>query len=83
MGVTYTGSSTKLSEHGGFAHDDTNVVLLVSNPGIIPRTVYTAVGTNQIAPTILSVLGLNPRSLDAVRSEGTPILPDIRLDSVY
>jgi hypothetical protein len=83
VGVTYTGSSTKLSEHGGFAHDDTNVVLLVSNPGIIPRTVYTAVGTNQIAPTILSVLGLNPRSLDAVRSEGTPILPDIRLDSVY
>src|SRR5579863_915733 len=37
-GVTYTGSNTKQMEHGGFAHDDTNVMLLVSNPAISPRT---------------------------------------------
>lgn len=24
VGVTYSGSKAKLSEHGGFAHDDTN-----------------------------------------------------------
>ncbi|MGB6689001.1 MAG: alkaline phosphatase family protein [Terracidiphilus sp.] len=77
VGVTYTGSSTKLAEHGGFAHDDTNVVLLVSNPEIRPRNVYTSVGTNQIAPTILRSLGLDPHSLDAVRLEGTKSLPDL------
>ena len=32
VGVTYSGSKAKLSEHGGFAHDDTNVILLLSNP---------------------------------------------------
>ena len=77
VGVTYTGSAAKLAEHGGFSHDDTNVILLVSNPAFSPRTVYTGVGTNQVAPTILKALGLNPSSLDAVRLEGTPVLPDI------
>jgi hypothetical protein len=32
VGVVYTGSQSKQSEHGGFAHDDTNVMLLLSNP---------------------------------------------------
>jgi hypothetical protein len=77
VGVDYTGSSKKLEEHGGFAHDDTNVVLLVSNPGIPPRTVHSSVGANQIAPSILRALGLDPASLDAVRLEGTPVLPDL------
>jgi Type I phosphodiesterase / nucleotide pyrophosphatase len=79
VGVTYTGSSAKLSEHGGFAHDDTNVILLLSNPALEPRTVYSGVGTNQVAPTILHALGLDPRSLDAVRLEGTPVLPYVNL----
>lgn len=79
VGVTYTGSSAKLSEHGGFAHDDTNVVLLVSNPDIAPRVVSTSVGTDQVAPTILEELGLNPQNLDAVRLEGTPVLPGLSL----
>jgi len=39
IGITYTGSSKKLAEHGGFAHDDTNVVLLLSNPDFQPRIV--------------------------------------------
>ena len=77
VGVTYTGSASKLSEHGGFAHDDTNVILLVSNPAFEPRTVYSEVGTLQVAPTIIKALGLNPTSLDGVRLEGTPVLPDI------
>jgi hypothetical protein len=75
VGVTYTGSTKKLAEHGGFSHDDTNVVLLVSNPSIAPKTVYSSVGTNQIAPTILTELGLDPKSLDGVRLEGTAVLP--------
>ena len=75
VGVTYTGSTKKLEEHGGFSHDDTNVMLLLSNPSFAPQTVYTSVGTNQVAPTILNSLGLDPSSLEAVRLEGTAALP--------
>jgi hypothetical protein len=74
-GVVYTGSTKKQAEHGGFALDDTNVMLLVSNPTIRPRSVTSFVETSQVAPTVLKVLGLNPRNLDAVRVEGTPVLP--------
>jgi arylsulfatase A-like enzyme len=74
-GVVYTGSLKKQAEHGGFAHDDTNVMLLISNPHISQETVTSFVETTQVAPTILSVLGLDPNSLDAVRIEGTPVLP--------
>jgi len=80
VGVTYTGSKTKLAEHGGFSHDDTNVILLLSNPAFAPRTVYSGVGINQVAPTILSALGLNPNSLDGVRLEGTSVLPEVNLN---
>jgi len=78
VGVTYSGSHSKLSEHGGFAHDDTNVVLLLSNPSFTPRTVNSGVGTAQVAPTILKALGLNPADLRAVRVEGTPVLPAVQ-----
>jgi len=33
------------------------------------------VQTKQIAPTILDLLGLDPRTLQAVREERTPALP--------
>jgi arylsulfatase A-like enzyme len=77
VGVVYTGSSKKQAEHGGFAHDDTNVMLLVSNPNLRPGTVTTFVETTQVAPTILHILGLAPSSLDAVRHEGTAVLPGL------
>jgi len=78
VGVVYTGSLKKQSEHGGFAHDDTNVMLLVSNPGIREaRTVTSLVETSQVAPTILQLLGLDPTALDAVKIEGTPVLPGL------
>jgi hypothetical protein len=77
VGVTYSGSGKKLAEHGGFAHDDTNVMLLLSNPGFRPQTVTTPVTTMQIAPTILRALGLDPEALDAVREEGTQTLPKV------
>jgi len=75
VGVTYTGSTKKLAEHGGFAHDDTNVMLLLSFPSFHPMTVHAEVGTAQVAPTILEALGLDPSTLLAVRSEGTAVLP--------
>ena len=69
-----------IADHGGFAHDDTNVVLLVENPAFRSQTVSAGVGTNQVAPTILKALGLDPESLQAVRIEGTPVLPQVPLD---
>jgi hypothetical protein len=80
VGVIYTGSAAKQEEHGGFAHDDTNVMLLLSNPSFKKRTVYSEVGTLQIAPSILTALGLNPNKLDGVRLEGTGVLPGVDLD---
>ncbi|HKF46907.1 MAG TPA: alkaline phosphatase family protein [Terracidiphilus sp.] len=79
IGVTYTGSNSKQMEHGGFAHDDTNVMLLLSNPGFKPRTVYSEVGTLQVAPTVLQALGLDPNLLDGVRLEGTAVLPAVQV----
>ena len=77
VGVIYTGSLKKQEEHGGFAQDDTNVILLVSNPSIESRTVQSFVETTQVAPTILKLIGLDPNRLDAVKKEGTPALPGI------
>ena len=81
IGVTYSGSGKKLAEHGGFAHDDTNVMMLVANPSMSPWTVTSPVETDQIAPTILAALGLDPDKLTAVQKEGTQILPGLGLDS--
>jgi arylsulfatase A-like enzyme len=77
IGVTYSDSKSKLAEHGGFSHDDTNVILLVSNPGLHSSTITAPVETAQVAPTILKALSLNPYSLQAVRAEGTPLLPGV------
>ena len=77
VGVTYTGSNKKLEEHGGFSHDDTNVLLLLANPGFKAKTVTIPTVTGQVAPTILEMLGLNPNLLDAVRLEGTAVLPGV------
>lgn len=77
VGVTYSGSTTMIADHGGFAHDDTNVVMLVANPNLRAQTVYTGVSTMQVAPTIIDVLGLRPGLLDAVRMEGTEVLPAV------
>jgi len=75
VGVTYSGSTAKLAEHGGFSHDDTNVILLLSNPSYQAKTIREGVGTVQVAPTILQTLGINPTALSAVRAEGTSVLP--------
>jgi hypothetical protein len=77
VGVTYSGSTAKQDEHGGFANDDTNVMLLVSNPDFAPQTITSFVETKQVAPTILEALGLDPNQLTAVQAEGTPVLPGL------
>lgn len=77
VGTVYTGGKKKVAEHGGFAEDDTHVMLVVSGPTITSGTVTGSVQTTQIAPTILSALGLNPQSLQAVQLENTPVLPGL------
>jgi hypothetical protein len=77
VGVTYSGSTTMIADHGGFAHDDTNVMLLVSHPCFQPQTVFAETATTQVAPTIVRALGLNPSALTAVKAEGTPLLPEV------
>jgi hypothetical protein len=50
-------------------------MILFSNPAFEPKTVTVPVETIQVAPTILEALGLNPNELQAVRKEGTGVLP--------
>lgn len=71
--------ATKRVEHGGFLDDDRHVALLVSgpmlaNPGLVVRT---PVSTTSVAPTVLALFGLDPDRLDAVRLQGTHLLPRI------
>jgi hypothetical protein len=77
VGMTYSGSTTMIGDHGGFGHDDTNVMLLVENPRITPQTVSVTTRTAQVAPTILQALGMDPLALEAVSAEGTEPLPGV------
>jgi hypothetical protein len=75
-GVIYTTYAGTIAEHGGGTQDDRNVVLLIVPGGTNhhPATVYATVTTTQIAPTILTYLGLDPHRLQALRQEPTNAL---------
>jgi hypothetical protein len=81
VGVVYTGGQAKVSEHGGFAYDDRNVLLIVSNSSYSPGTYTSAVETRQVAPTIVQALGYQPSALQAVQQEGTEVLPGLPFTS--
>jgi hypothetical protein len=76
-GVVYTGKKGKIAEHGGDNPQDRDVPLVVYGDGLkhAGSLVDNPVETTQIAPTILTLLGLNPRDLQAVVQEGTAVLP--------
>ena len=77
-GVVYTGGTSKIAEHGGDDTQDRNVPILVVLPGQTSgTTISTPVETTQIAPTILTLLGLDPNQLQAVQIEHTQVLPGI------
>lgn len=71
------GGTKKIAEHGGVASDDRAVPLVVSGPDVEARAIAAPVATTQIAPTILRLLGLDPRALQAVCQEGTRVLPGL------
>jgi hypothetical protein len=77
IGVTYSSSTAMIGDHGGFGHDDNNVVMLVANPSFKAQTVSNLTATTQVAPTIIKALGLNPSLLNAVQLEGTSVLPEV------
>jgi len=76
-GVIYSTSIKKVAEHGGGTNDDRNVALLVVDGSgwSHSRKVRDNVTTTQVAPTILSWLGLKPTALTAVVSAHTQVLP--------
>ena len=77
-GVIYAKTTaTKIAEHGGFSDDDTHVALFIANPHLNKGTISTPVQTEQIAPTILQLLNLDPNSLQAVGIEHTQLLPGL------
>ncbi len=74
-GVVYTSKTKKIAEHGGDDPQDRNVPLVVSGPRIRHDTQRGPVGTTQIAPIILALLGLDPGALQAVAAERTATMP--------
>ena len=77
VGTIYT-TGSKIAEHGGDNPGDRHVLLVVYAPGTVrPGQSCDSVETTQVAPTILKLLGLSPRSLQAVREEGTQVLPGL------
>jgi hypothetical protein len=82
VGVVYTGGTAKIAEHGGANPQDRDVPLVVTTagPGAVKaighgRADHGTVETTQIAPTILTLLGLDPAQLQAVQIEHTKSLP--------
>jgi arylsulfatase A-like enzyme len=75
-GIVYA-KPTKLAEHGGMHSGDRHVLMVVNGPGVRAQIKSAPVETTQVAPTVLSLLGLDPSDLRAVRVEGTRVLPGI------
>jgi hypothetical protein len=76
-GVIYA-DAPDIAQHGGADFQDVSVPILVILPGLRHGTTNSAqVKIIQIAPTILSLLGLNPSELQAVQIEHTQVLPGL------
>jgi hypothetical protein len=77
VGTVYT-TGSKIAEHGGDNPGDRHVPLVVYAPGHVPFGQSDQwVENTQVAPTILKLLGLDPNQLQAVREEGTKVLPGL------
>jgi Type I phosphodiesterase / nucleotide pyrophosphatase len=78
-GVIYA-DSPDIAQHGGGDFQDVSIPILVVLPGQQHGTTNgTHVSILQIAPTILALLGLNPRELQAVQIEHTQVLPGLSI----
>jgi arylsulfatase A-like enzyme len=76
-GVIYA-DAPDIAQHGGADFQDLSIPILVILPGLQHGTTNSAqVKIIQIAPTILALLGLNPRELQAVQIEHIQVLPGL------
>ncbi|MEA3182833.1 MAG: hypothetical protein QOI59_6356 [Gammaproteobacteria bacterium] len=73
-GVIFTGGS-KLSEHGGFNEDDVHTALLLSQDDWEQATIKTPTSNQQVAATIVKLLGIDPSELQAAQLEHVHTLP--------
>ncbi len=73
-GVIYTTSTKKIAEHGGLHDDDRHVACILSNPNLKKTQYQQRVSTKQVAPTILTALGLDVGNLQGAKAEGTKAL---------
>jgi len=81
LGTIYVSpASAFIAEHGGMTDPDMHVALLMSMPHFDKVTIQFPVQTTQVAPTILTALGLDPAQLKSVRIERTPVLPGLPFD---
>jgi len=80
IGTVYSSTAKikKIAEHGGNAPADRHVPVVVWGAGVARGSSDDRIETTQIAPTILALLGIRPTELEAVRQEGTDVLPDLR-----
>jgi hypothetical protein len=79
-GVIYTKpTATKVAEHGGFGVEDRHVGMIVVAPGVKKQVIATPVETREVAPTVLHLLGLDAKKLDAVAKTGVKPLPGLGL----
>ncbi len=69
------------AEHGGFNENETHVPLLVVASTVTPGQIKAPVTLSQVAPTILTLLGINPNQLQAVKLEGVNALPGVKMVS--
>ncbi|MDX6691290.1 MAG: hypothetical protein QOG15_2747 [Solirubrobacteraceae bacterium] len=74
-GVVYTGKQGKIAEHGGASLQDRAVPIVISGGPVRHAVDGHPVETTQVAPTILKLLGLRPKALQAVQIEHTRPLP--------
>jgi hypothetical protein len=82
-GVIYA-DAPDIAQHGGGSFQDVSIPILVVRPGVRHGTSNgTHVTILQIAPTILALLGLNPRELQAVQIEHTQVLPGLSIRQTW
>ena len=76
-GTIFTTKTTKIAEHGGFNGEDRHVGLLVAAPGVTSGKHTKPVTSMHVAATVLELLGLDWKELDAYAIEGKGPLPGL------
>jgi Type I phosphodiesterase / nucleotide pyrophosphatase len=78
LGTNYespTANPPVAAEHGGFNEYELHVPITIVHNTVKHGTVKSPVTTMQLAPTMLSLLNIDPHSLQGVTLEGTAVLP--------